>query len=55
MALGYRLQDESRVLTKEEAYHQLGLSASLFRAVLEYARKAIDRLMRTPTAGWSGK
>ena len=36
MALGYNLEKERRVLTKEEAYQQLGHSASLFRAILEY-------------------
>lgn len=35
MALGYRLENENRVLTKEEAYQQLGQSASLLKAVLE--------------------
>jgi hypothetical protein len=39
LVLGYRLEDENRMLTKEEAYEQLGHSASLFRAVLEYAKK----------------
>jgi hypothetical protein len=39
MALGYRLEDENRLLTKEEAYQQLGHSASLFKAVLEYAKR----------------
>ena len=36
MALGYKLEDEYRVLTKEEAYEQLSHSASLFKAILEY-------------------
>ncbi len=36
MALGYRLEDEKRMLTRREAYTQLGHSASLFRAVLRY-------------------
>lgn len=44
LALGYRLEDENRVLTKEEAYEQLGHSASLFRAVLEHARSRLDSL-----------
>jgi len=38
MALGYRLEDEERLLTKEEAYQQLGYSASLFKAILQYVR-----------------
>ena len=37
MALGYKLEDEKRLLTKEEAYDQLSHSASLFKAILEYA------------------
>jgi hypothetical protein len=36
MALGYKLEDEYRVPTKEEAYQQLSHSASLFKAILEY-------------------
>jgi hypothetical protein len=34
--LGYRLKEENRDLTKEEAYIQLGQSASLLRAVLKH-------------------
>jgi len=34
--LGYKLKKEDRNLTKEEAYKQLGQSASLLKAVLEY-------------------
>jgi pentose-5-phosphate-3-epimerase len=41
VVLGYRLEDENRLLTKNEAYRQLGHSASLLKAVFEYARKAI--------------
>jgi len=36
MASGYKLEDEKRVLTRGEAYQQLGHSASLFKAILEY-------------------
>ena len=36
MTLGYRLEDENRLLTIEEAYQQLGHSASLFKAILQY-------------------
>lgn len=36
MALGYRLEDEGRLLTAEEAYVQISHSASLFKAVLRY-------------------
>jgi hypothetical protein len=35
--LGYQLEAENRLLTKEEAYIQLGHSASLFRAILFYS------------------
>lgn len=34
--LGYKLKKEGRDLTKEEAYRQLGQSASLLKAVLKY-------------------
>jgi hypothetical protein len=37
MTLGYRLEDEHRLLTRREAYAQLSQSASLFKAVLRYA------------------
>jgi hypothetical protein len=36
MTLGYRLEDEGRLLLKEEAYQQISHSASLFRAILRY-------------------
>jgi len=38
--LGYKLETENRMLTKEEAYVQLGHSASLLKAILEYARQS---------------
>ncbi len=38
MKLGYQLEAENRPLTKEEAYVQLGHSASLLKAILDYAR-----------------
>jgi hypothetical protein len=39
MKLGYhQLEAENRMLTKEEAYAQLGHSASLLKAILDYAR-----------------
>jgi hypothetical protein len=47
MALGYRLEDEKRVLTKEEAYQQLGHSASLFRGILEYSKRVIELSLET--------
>jgi hypothetical protein len=36
MKLGYQLEAENRMLSKEEAYVQLGHSASLLKAVLDY-------------------
>jgi len=33
---GYQIQDENRLLTKDEAYGQISHSASLFKAILEY-------------------
>ena len=38
LELGYRIQDEGRVLTKKEAYEQLSHSVSLFKAILKYAK-----------------
>jgi hypothetical protein len=34
--LGYRLEKENRLLTKEEAYEQISQSASLFKGILRY-------------------
>jgi hypothetical protein len=39
MALGYKLEDEGRLLSREEAYQQLSHSASLIKAVLNYLKK----------------
>jgi hypothetical protein len=39
MVLGYKLKDEGRLLTKEEAYQQLSHNASLMKVVLEYVGK----------------
>jgi len=36
--LGYRLQEQNRDMTKEEAYEQLGHSASLLKAILTYVK-----------------
>jgi hypothetical protein len=33
---GYQIQDEKRLLTKQEAYEQISYSASLFKAILRY-------------------
>ena len=38
MKMGYRLESENRMLSKEEAYVQLGHSASLLKAILDYWR-----------------
>jgi len=37
--LGYKLRAENRDMTPEEAYIQLGHSASLLKAVLQHYRK----------------
>ena len=37
--LGYKLEEENRPLTKDEAYKQISRSASLFRAILVYLGK----------------
>jgi len=37
--LGYKLEEENRLLTKDEAYRQISRSASLFRAILDYVEK----------------
>ncbi len=44
MALGYKLEDEGRFLSREEADQQISHSASLFKAVLRYAegRKGLE-------------
>jgi hypothetical protein len=38
MKLGYQLDKENRMLSKEEAYIQLGHRASLLKAILEWVR-----------------
>lgn len=38
MVLGYKLEDEGRLLTREETYRQLSHSASLMKAVLDYLK-----------------
>ncbi|MEE9610661.1 MAG: hypothetical protein V3W19_05380, partial [Desulfatiglandales bacterium] len=37
--LRYKIQDQNRPLTKDEAYTQISHSASLFKAILEYVGK----------------
>jgi len=39
LVLGYKLEDEGRLLTREETYIQLAHSASLMKAVLGYLGK----------------
>jgi hypothetical protein len=39
ITLGYKLEDENRILTKEEAYQQISHSASLFKGILEYLKQ----------------
>ena len=34
--LGFRLESENRMMTREEAYRQVGYSASLLKAILKY-------------------
>jgi hypothetical protein len=41
MKLGYRLEAENRLLSAEEAYVQVGHSASLLKAVLKWLKKEI--------------
>lgn len=42
MKLGYQLEDENRLITKEEAYVQIGHSVSLLKGILGYAEKHFD-------------
>jgi hypothetical protein len=41
--LGYRLERENRLLTKEEAYEQISQSASLFKGILGYVGRVIGK------------
>ena len=36
---GYQIQDEKRLLSKDEAYEQISHSASLYKAILQYVEK----------------
>jgi hypothetical protein len=36
MKLGYKMEAENRLMTKEEAYAQVSHSASLFKAILKF-------------------
>jgi hypothetical protein len=42
MVIGYRLEGENRVLTKEEAHQQLGHGAALFKGILQCAKRVIE-------------
>ncbi|MGD9322114.1 MAG: hypothetical protein PVH99_19220 [Desulfobacteraceae bacterium] len=37
--LGYKIESEDRLLTKQEAYTQISHSASLFKAILQYTER----------------
>jgi hypothetical protein len=39
-SLGYKIEQENRLLTKEEAYTQISHSASLLKAILSYSENA---------------
>ncbi len=39
LTLGYRLEEEERLLTREEAYRQVGHSASLLKGILKWVGK----------------
>jgi len=39
LKIGYQIQDEKRLLSKDEAYEQISHSASLFKAILRYVGK----------------
>jgi hypothetical protein len=39
LKLGYKMESESRLLTREEAYVQVSHSASLFKAILKFIEK----------------
>lgn len=41
-ALGYKIEAEDRLLTKEEAYRQISHSASLLKAILNYAKEEVE-------------
>jgi hypothetical protein len=47
MALGYKLEDEGRLLSREEAYRQISHSTSLFRAVLRFVERDMHKCGRT--------
>jgi hypothetical protein len=42
MTLGYKLESEGRLLSREEAYQQIGNSGSLMKAVLGYVHSKVN-------------
>jgi len=42
LKLGYQIEAEDRLLTKEEAYKQISHSASLLKGILEYVRRVVE-------------
>jgi hypothetical protein len=43
MKLGYKIESQNRLLTREEAYQQVSHSASLFKAILTYTQKFLSQ------------
>ena len=39
MKLGYQLEKEGRMLSRDEAYQQISYSASLFKPILKFVGK----------------
>ena len=39
LTLGYRLEEENRLLTRAEAYEQVSHSASLLKGILEFVKR----------------
>ena len=42
LKLAYQIEAEDRLLTKEEAYKQIGHSASLLKGILDYVRRMVE-------------
>lgn len=42
LKLGYLIEAEDRLITKEEAYKQISHSASLLKGILEYVQKVVE-------------
>ena len=43
MELGYKLEDENRLITREEAYTQISHSTSLIKAILAYSEEQMGK------------